>query len=94
MNIERMTLEQIKHVFSEYKGMLVEYAKDHEATIDLNLLHTMLKIANLDEIYGLLFMIYISKYWHAYTMDIIEGKYVYINYTDMVYNSFIEYMAH
>ena len=81
----------LKGAFSDYKGMLVDYICKGDADLDLAL--TGCAICKLDEIHRQLFMVYILEYWNAYTMDIINGTYRFINYTSMVYQSFIEHMA-
>ena len=94
MNVEKMTLEQIKNTYADFKGLLVKYANANGTTLDLDILHAAIKITMLDEIHRILFMIYILEYWYAYAMDIINGKYAYINYTPMVWDSFREHLAH
>lgn len=80
------------NTFADYKGMLLAHWKNHDATLEMSL--CVAQITKLDEIHRALFMMYILKYWHEYTMDIINGNYKYIYYTTMVYKSWLEHMAH
>ena len=86
-------IDYIYNVFKDFKGMLVPYVTDNGKTLDLDVLYATLYIDRLNDIRKPLFMIYILKYWYAYTMDIIEGKYEYVNYTPMVWSAFCRHMS-
>ena len=93
MNVEKMTVNQINSVYEDFKGMLLPYVEEHGDTLDLGILRVTLKITTLNEIHKTIFMTYALKYWYAYTMDIIEGKYECINCTTMMWNLFCYYMV-
>ena len=80
----------LKEVFADYKGMLCEYAQLSLANIDTK--DVALKICNLNETHQIMFADYITSRWEEYTKAIINGKYKYIHLTQMVYDSWVEYM--
>lgn len=91
---EKVEVYNLENTFNDFKDMLVSYANANGKKLDLDILRTALKITMFDKIHSVLFMGYILEYWYAYTIDVINGKYTYINFTPMVYDSFLEHMAH
>ena len=85
------TPEQYYEIYRDFKGMLVP--RVNESCMHINNINATCKIADLDKIHAITFMLYIYEYWYAYTMDIINGEYNYINMTSMVWNSYIEHMS-
>ena len=85
------TPEQYYEIYRDFKGMLVE--RVNVSCMHINNINATCKIADLDKIHAITFMVYVYKYWYAYVMDIINGEYNYINMTSMVWNSYLEHMA-
>ena len=87
-----METTNVYKVFLNFKKMLSDYfIKNYNA--DLEIGRIAFKLAAMDKIHQTLFMIYVFEYWNAYAMDIINGKYNYVNLTELVYNSWLEHMA-
>lgn len=90
--IKKETEINVYGAFLDFRGMLIEYfCKNSNANLEIG--HTAMKIDLMDKIHQTLFMVYILEYWNAYTMDIINGNYNYVNLTSMVWNSWLEHMA-
>lgn len=85
------TPEQYYEIYRDFKTMLVE--RFNVSTMHINSIQATCKIADLDKIHAITFMVYIYKYWNAYTMDIINGNYNYIHMTSTVWESYLEHMA-
>ena len=83
------TNSKLKGKFADFKGMFCNYAVNHGSAYYKDM---AIQICNLNEMETFLFISYISVYWDAYTMDIINGDYKYINLTEMVWNAWLEYL--
>lgn len=85
-----MEIKQYYEMFRDFKGMLVD--KGYELTLHKNNINAIETIERMDKANAISFLIYIFEFWYAYTMDIINGNFDYINMTNMVLESFYEYM--
>lgn len=85
------TAQQYYETYRDFMGMLVSKAND--MTMHMDSIKAVCKIESLDKIHAIIFTQYISEYWNAYTMDIINGCYNYIHMTGMVWDAFVEHMA-
>ena len=89
------TTEQYYEMYRDFKGMLLSEFNGkimHTNSMRADSMRAMCKIADLDRLHAIMFMVYICEYWHAYTMDIINGRFLYIHMTGIVWDSFVEYV--
>ena len=85
------TPEQYYEIYRDFKTMLVE--RVNVSTMHINSIQATCKIADLDKIHAITFIVYAYKYWYAYVMDILNGEYNYIHMTSMVWDSYVEHMS-
>ena len=86
------TVENLYEAFRDFRGAVNNYLVNYNA--DLNFALFAVSISKMDKIHQSLFMVYLLEYWYAYTMDIINGDYKYVNVTNIVWKSWKEHMVH
>lgn len=79
----------LHELYLEFKGKSINYAKQPKANGEVCLYFGM--ICGMSKSESISFMEYILDDWNAYAFDIINGKYKYINFTEMVYNAWVEH---
>ena len=86
------TVGNLYEAFRDFRGSVNNYLTNNNADLDFALF--AVSISTMDQINQVLFMVYLLEYWNAYTMDIVNGEYKYVNLTNIVWKSWKEHMAH
>ena len=81
----------LRGAFADFKGMAEEYAERKNS--DSKTSFILGKICAMSESESISFIQYILDDWNAYSFDVINGKYKYVNLTEIVYSSWLEYKA-
>lgn len=90
MNTEK--LKSFHALFLDFKGMTTNHAL-YSKRPNPDFLKFYKWISCLDTAAQISFMMYIWANWHAFSMDIINGEYNYVNFADMVKNSYLNHIA-
>ena len=94
-NFETIQPTQLLNVYKDFYGMLTKYYTYHADTCSIDELHIACRMGTHleDNIHKILFTVYLIEYWNAWFIDVLDGKYKYIHMINMVWSSWLEYMA-
>ena len=94
-NFETIQPSQLLNVYKDFYGMLTKYYTYHADDCDIDELHIACRMGTHleDNIHKILFTVYLIEYWNAWFIDVLDGEYKYIHMINMVWDSWLEYMA-
>lgn len=79
-------------MFMKYCGRYTRYAK-YPIELDPCVLLCFVRMDKMDISTREAFIGYLLEYWQAYTMSILNGEFKYMNCTEIVYSSWVDYIT-
>lgn len=82
----------LRGAYIDFKNMAM-YGYARSANADTEICFCLGMICGVSKEESECLMVYLLENWYAWTMDIINGSYKYVNMSEMVYSSWLEHKA-